>query len=148
MRLWTSLVVSVICASSAYAQIDAFNLRSKYGPPLDRETFTVRPEIEIRVDYGPAKQACMILLPSGMSVVGKPLPNVITREQMKDVLDNVVPDSVRGKEIKRGVIGAGTLKVVYTEYENVTIDERFKSGIGTGIVVTSKDAACRKDTAP
>jgi hypothetical protein len=83
-------------------------LRSKYGSPLDRETFTVRPEIEIRVDYGPAKQACTILLPSGMSVAGKPSPDVITKEQMKDILDEVIPYSAKGKEIKRGVIGAGT----------------------------------------
>jgi hypothetical protein len=83
-------------------------LRSKYGSPLDRETSTVRPEIEIRVDYGPAKQACTILLPSGMSVAGKPSPDVITKEQMKDILDEVIPYSAKGKEIKRGVIGAGT----------------------------------------
>ena len=148
MKLAISIILSLIAVSLAHAQIDAFSLRSKYGPPLDRETFTVRPEIEMRVDYGPAKQACVILLPSGMSVAGNPSPDVITREQMKTVLDEVVPDSVRGKEIRRGVIGAGILKVVYTEYEHVTIDERFKSGIGTGIVVTSKDPACRKDSAP
>jgi hypothetical protein len=140
------LALALISAWSAYAQIDAFSLRSKYGPPLDRETFTVRPEIEIRVDYGPAKQACVILLPSGMTV-REPSPDVITREQMKDVLDEVVPDSVRGKEIRRLVIVAGILSTVHTEYEYLSIDEHFKSGIGTGIVVTSKDPGCRKDSA-
>ena len=148
MRLLIGIIVSITAASSAYAQLDAFSLRSKYGPPLDRETFTVRPEVQIRVDYGPAKQACAILLPSGSSVVGEPSPRFITREQIKAVLDDLIPDSVRGKEIKRGVMGAGMLWVVYTEYEHVTIDERFKSGIGTGIVVTFKDPACRKDAAP
>jgi hypothetical protein len=147
MKLSISIILSLAAVSSAHAQIDAFSLRSKYGLPLDRETFTVRPGINIRVDYGPAKQACTIVLPSGMTV-REPSPDIITREQMKDVLDEVVPNSVRGKEIKRGVIGSGILKVVYTEYEHVTVDERFKSGIGTGIVVTSKDPACRKDSTP
>lgn len=147
MNKTLSFALALISASSAFAQIDAFSLRSKYDPPLDRETFTVRPEIEIRVDYGPAKQACIILLPSGM-IVREPSPDVITREQMKDVLDEVVPDSVRGKEIKRLVVGAGILRTVHTEYEHLTVDEHFKSGIGTGIVVTSKDPACRKDSAP
>jgi hypothetical protein len=145
MRHLICIIVFLMAASSAYSQIDAFSLRSKYGPPLDRETFTVRPEIEMTVYYGPAKQACIILLPSGMSIVGKPSPDVITKEQMKEVLAEVVPDSVRGKEIKKGALGAGILRVVYTEYEYVTIDERFKSEIGTGIVVTFKDPACRKE---
>ena len=144
MRLLTIITLSLIVASLAHAQIDAFSLRSKYGPPLDRETFTIRPGIDIRVDYGPAKQACVIVLPSGMAV-RESSPDIITREQMKAVLDEVVPESVRGKEIRRGAIGAGILQVVCTEYEHVTIDERFKGDVGTGIVVTFKDPVCRKE---
>jgi hypothetical protein len=114
MRLLNTITFLLIAVSSAHAQIDAFSLRSKYGPPLDRETFTVRPGIEIRVDYGPAKQACVILLPSGMTA-REPSPDVIRREQMKAVLDEVVPDSVRGKEIQRFVVGAGILRTIHAE---------------------------------
>jgi hypothetical protein len=137
-------ILSLIAVSLAHAQIDAFSLRSKYGQPLDRETFTVLPGIDIRVDYGPAKQACVIVLPSGM-MARESSPDIITREQMKAVLDEVVPESVRGKEIRRGAMGAGILQVVYTEYEHVTIDERFKGDVGTGIVVTFKNPVCRKE---
>lgn len=147
MRLLTTITFLLILTASAHAQIDAFSLRSKYGPPLDRETFTVRPGIEIRVDYGPAKQACIILLPSGMTV-REPSSEIITREQMNDVLNEIIPDSARGKELKSLVIGAGILRTIHTEYEHFNIDEHFKSGAGTGIVVTSKDPACRKDSAP
>jgi hypothetical protein len=82
-------ILSLIAVSLAHAQIDAFSLRSKYGQPLDRETFTVLPGIDIRVDYGPAKQACVIVLPSGM-MARESSPDIITREQMKAVLDQVV----------------------------------------------------------
>jgi hypothetical protein len=142
MRILTVIVLSLIAASSAYAQIDAFSLRSKYGLPLDRETFTVRPGIEIRVDYGPAKQACGIVMPMGITFVGEPSPDIITREQMKEVLDEVVPASVRGKEIRRGSMSAGIQHVVYTEYEHVTIQERFNS---SQIVVVFEDPACRME---
>ena len=99
----------------------------------------------MRVDYGPAKQACGILLPSGMAVAGESSPDVITREQMKELLDEIVPHSVRGKEIKRLVVGAGILRTVHAEYEHVNIDEHFKSGVGTGIIVVFKDPACPKE---
>jgi len=138
MRILTSMFLSLVVASSAYAQIDAFSLRSKYGPPLDRETFTVRPGIEIRVDYGPAKQACGIVMPMGTSNVGEPTPDVITREQMKEILDEFVPASVRGKGIGRRVLGNGIIGIV--KYEHVTIQERFKS---SQIVVVFDDPACR-----
>jgi len=136
--------VLIVCSSAPAQQINSSTLRLKYGQPLDRETFTVRPEVEIRVDYGPAKQACAILLPSGMAGVGTPSPDVITRDQMKEIWDDLVPAAVRGQEIKRGVIEVGILKTVYTEYEFVNIDEHFKSGMGTGIVVVFKDSACQK----
>src|ERR1700730_10624939 len=140
MRILTIIVLSLILASSAYAQIDAFSLRSKYGAPLDRETFTVRPGIEIRVDYGPAKQACGIVMPMGITLVGEPSPDIITREQMKEVLDEVVPASVRGKEIGRRVLGNGIIGFV--QYEHVTIQGRFNS---SQIVVVFDDPACRME---
>jgi hypothetical protein len=106
MRLLSGTLLLFIVYSSATAQqINSSSLRLKCGPPLDRETFTVRPEVEIRVDYGLAKQACAILLPSGMAVVGTPSPDVITRDQIKAILNDLVPVAVRGPEIKRGVMG-------------------------------------------
>jgi hypothetical protein len=50
--------LSLLVASSAFGQVDANSLRARYGPPLERETFTVRPGIEMIVDYGPNKLAC------------------------------------------------------------------------------------------
>lgn len=140
MRPLIGTFLFIMCSTAQ--QINSSTLRLKYGQPLERETFTVRPDVEIRVDYGPAKQACAILLPSGLAA--PPSPDVITRDQMKEILDALVPASVRGPEIKRGILGAGILKTVYTEYQFVNINEHFKSGVGTGIVVVFKDPACQK----
>ena len=51
-----------------FGQVDAFTLRAKYGEPLNRETFAVRPGIRIVVDYRPAKQACRVRIPSGNQI--------------------------------------------------------------------------------
>src|SRR5258708_13797214 len=94
-----SFAVVWVGASSGIAQVDAYSLRSKYGPPLDRETFKVRPGIEMVVDYGPSKQACKIQLPSGMKIVGTVPVGATTKEQVDEVLNEVVPPPIRGKEV-------------------------------------------------
>ena len=87
---------------SAFAQLDAYKLRDKYGPPVDRETFTVRPGIEmVLVDYGLNKQVCRIQLPSGMQYVGTIPDGAVTKQQIGEVLQEVAPASMRGKEINK-----------------------------------------------
>ncbi|MCU1334918.1 MAG: hypothetical protein JWO19_499 [Bryobacterales bacterium] len=80
---------------------DAFSLQSKYGVPLHRERFTVRPGIEMIVDYGLSKQVCRIQLPSGSQIVGILSSGVITKQEIDEVLNEVVPPSIRGKETSR-----------------------------------------------
>jgi hypothetical protein len=143
-----SFAVALVAASSAFAQVDAFSLRSKYGPPLDRDTFTVRPGIEMVVDYGPSKQVCRIQLPSGMRIVGTVPPGAVAKQQIDQVLDEVLPPSIRGKEVNRGTMATGVPMFFITEYEHVTIGELQVDGIGKGITVTFKDEACPKRMAP
>jgi hypothetical protein len=81
-RSATSLAVVLLAASSAFAQLDANSLRAKYGQPLDRETFTVRPGIEMMVDYAAGKQVCRIQLPSGKKIVGTVPDGAITKTQI------------------------------------------------------------------
>src|SRR5260370_36469407 len=106
-KLAINLVAFLVAASSAFAQIDTFSLRSKYGAPLDRESFTVRPGIEMVVDYGPSKQVCRIQLPSGVRIVGTVPPDVVTKQQIDEILDEVLPPSIRGKEINRMMMAVG-----------------------------------------
>jgi hypothetical protein len=140
------LGVLLLAATSAFGQIDASSLRSKYGQPLDRETFTVRPGIEMVVDYGSGRQVCQIQLPSGEHMVGSVPAGVVTKEQVDEVLNEVVPLSVRGKEINRGLIYTGAPMFSFADYEHVSIGELKVNGTGKGITVTFKDPACPKRT--
>jgi hypothetical protein len=144
MRAAIRLAICLGCASLAFAEIDAFSLRSKYGPPLERETFTVRPAIEMIVDYGPNKQVCRIQLPSGIQYGGAVPDNAITKQRIDEVLNEVVPPSIRGGELNQGLAFFGWLTVSYTLYERLSISEAQDNGVGRGITVTFRDAACSK----
>jgi len=63
----TRLILFVVCCS-AFGQMDTSTLRAKYGEPLARETFQVRPNIEAVVSYGTGHQVCKIDLPPGSYV--------------------------------------------------------------------------------
>jgi hypothetical protein len=142
------LVAVILAAPLAFTQIDTVHLRSKYGAPLDRETFTVRPGIEMVVDYGPSKQVCRVQLPSGRQIVGDVPPGAITKQQIDEVLNEVVPPSLRGKELGGMATGSGVGVMTSNDYEHVTISEFKNAGVGTGITVTFKDPACPKKMAP
>jgi hypothetical protein len=148
MKVAISFIVCLGSTSSAFGQIDTFNLRTKYGAPLDRETFTVRPGVKMVVDYGPGRQVCRIQLPSGKQIVGTAPPGVVTKQQVDEVLEEVVPPAMRGKELNRMAVATGAPMMFLTEYEHVTISELKNGVIGTGITVTFKDPACPKKTAP
>lgn len=134
----------LLAATAAFGQIDASSLRSKYGAPLDRETFMVRPGIEMVVDYGSRKQVCQIQLPLGDRMVGSVPAGVVTKQQVDEVLAEVVPSSVRGKQINRGLIYTGAPMFSFTDYEHISIGELQVGGIGKGITVTFKDPYCPK----
>ena len=140
------LGVLLLAATSAFGQIDSSSLRSKYGPPLDREIFTVRPGIEMVVDYGSGRQVCQIQLPSGEHMVGSVSAGVVTKAQVDEVLNEEVPLSVRGKELNRLMGQTGLTTFFLTDYENVSIGEVQVGGIGQGITVTFKDPSCPRKT--
>jgi hypothetical protein len=148
MKFLTSTIFFLITASSAFAQLDSFTLHAKYGAPLDRETFTIRPGIEMVVDYGPSRQVCRIQVPSGMHIVDTVPPGAITKKEVDEVLAEVVPLSIRGKEVNRMSMTTGGHSMVAAEYEHVTIAESKNGDIGSGITVTFKDLSCPLPKAP
>ncbi len=99
---------------SSFAQLDAYKLQGKYGPPMARETFAVRPGIEMVVDYGLAKQVCRIQLPSGIRYGGTIPDGAVTQQRIDEVLDEVVPASMRGKEINKMFMAMGLVSVSTT----------------------------------
>jgi hypothetical protein len=148
MKPATSFATILLAASSAFAQIDAYSLRAKYGPPLNRETFTVRPGIEMIVDFAAGKQACRIQLPSGKKIVGTVPVGATTKQQIEEVLNEVVPPSIRGKELGKMIQATGAPMILVTEYEHVAISEFQINYVGQGITVSFKEPACAKQTAP
>jgi hypothetical protein len=143
MRFLTCTCFLLIGTSSAFAQLDdAYKLRDRYGPSLDRETFQVRPGIEMVVDYGPGKQVCRIQLPSGTQYGGTVPDEAVTKTLIQEVVEEVVPASGRGKEVNRMAVIMGLMEISSTEYEHLTISESTNGNAGTGITVTIKDASC------
>jgi hypothetical protein len=144
MNWATAVAFCFFTASPAIAQVDAYLLHAKYGLALDRETFQVRPGIEMVVDYGPSRQACRIQLPSGMNFAGAVPPGSVSKKQIDEVIDEVVPPSTRGKLLDRMMQAMGAFSMSLRIYENVTIAETRNGDIRTGITVTFKDDACPK----
>jgi hypothetical protein len=133
---------------SAFAQIDgtkfANDLRTKYGPPLSRETFTVRTGIEMVVDYAANGHVCRIQLPP----VGPGRdPGVISPQAIDEFISELVPLAMRGKELRRWAEISGLYSVLTVEYENIAIGEMSQGQKRTGVTVTFTKEACREQTA-
>lgn len=135
------LTLFVVCCS-AFGQMDTSTLRAKYGEPLARETFQVRPNIEAVVNYGTGHQVCIIEMPPGSYV--NP-PHGASNHEVDRVIDELVPSSVRGNEINKGVLSASRASVRLTEYEHITISEPQDPehpGWRTAVTITFKRPDC------
>ncbi|MDP8989922.1 MAG: hypothetical protein M3N41_07560 [Acidobacteriota bacterium] len=136
----TKLRLLVVCCLAlpfrGFAQtMDSAALRAKYGEPLARETFQVRPNIEAVVTYGPGRQVCRIELP--------PWRNAVSAQQVDEVVAELVPQRARGKEIRRMVARAGRISMASVEYENVNIAEPQDNGRRTCVTITFNHPGCR-----
>ena len=152
MRFVTGIAVCLVLVSSAFGQIDATTLRAKYGDPLksgapfNGETFKVRNNITMVVNYGPSGQACRIELLPGQSVVGHAPPDGMTKQQVDEVLQEVVPPPMRGKEIRGVVTETGAVSVSQIEYEHMTISEVRQNETPTSVTVAFKEKGCLTPT--
>ena len=127
-------------ALSACAQIDGGVLRTKYGSPLSRETFTVMTGVDMVVDYAANGHVCRIQLPA----VGPSKDSgVSTTQAIDDFISGLVPLVVRGNELGRLTLMSGPNAVSMTRYENVTISEPLQAQRRTGVTVTFTKELCR-----
>jgi hypothetical protein len=161
--------LGLFAASSAFSQIDANSLREKYGAPLDRETFTVHPGIEMVVDYGPNKLAGQMWLsfPDGNgNIVMNPYqlskppipptdPAVFlshggsrsSKERIEEVVNELVPLSTRGAPGPHNDDSMTRAETVsWWDYEKLTIVEETRSGDVTTITIKLKDSSCSTKT--
>jgi hypothetical protein len=136
------LTLFVVCCSSAFAQIDSSTLRAKYGEPLSRDIFQVRPNIEAVVNYGTMHQVCKIDLPPGSYVTP---PHGASNHDVDQVIDELVPPSMRGKEIGTGALSLSRASVRLIGYEHVDISEPQDPdhpGQRTAVTITFKRPDC------
>src|SRR5580704_13824475 len=100
--------------AALFGQFDAAgfatDLRTKYGPPLNRQTFEPKPGIEMIVDYAANGHICMIQLPA--LAPEKDRPNVASRRGLEEFLAELVPVSLRGKEMGRMMQSMGAISVL------------------------------------
>jgi hypothetical protein len=96
-------------------------LHKRYGEP-DRERFSVRLGISLTVEYGSDHLACNALIepPQPLTYTEEHVP-LMASEGVSEVLEEVAPIAMRGKEINAGVLVSGCNEARLTEYENVSI---------------------------
>ncbi len=129
------LTLFVVCCT-AFGQMDTSTLRAKYGEPLARETFKVRPNIEAIVNYGTGRQVCNIEMSQSQSA---------SKQEVDQVIDELAPPSTRGKMLNRGFAASGRLSEVTTSYEHVTISEPQDPdhpGRRTAVIITFNRPDC------
>jgi hypothetical protein len=131
----------------AAAQLDSAALRVKYGSPLNRETFHMPAEFDLIVDYGANNQVCKLGLPALMPTSEKVSNAAEMRQRMYSFLAELVPYSMRGKELNQGTIATGAISTLFVEYEHVTVVELQLENQPFGnntITVTFKNGNCQR----
>jgi hypothetical protein len=134
-----------VFAASVFGQMDGSSLRAKFGAPLNREVFTVRRGIEMIVDYSPTtNQVCRLELPGQAPIpVDAPMGvGINTKKPIDELLAEIVPLSMRGKEVGTFCENAGMSGMCSTGYENVLVVESLNGGHRTAVIVRFKIAGC------
>jgi len=134
---------SLLLALPGLAQLDSAALRSKYGAPMHRETFHLPRGFDLIVDYGADNKVCKLEVPSEI-----PLPEGRSgaydpRRDMEAFLLDLVPASMRGKEVTTGLHVIGGFSVSHIIYEHVTILTSNTVGRGETITVQFNNTKCR-----
>jgi hypothetical protein len=123
LRLGVFAMCCLGFALPAFAQLDSATLRATFGSPLNRETFHIPPGFDLVVDYGVGRQVCKLEVPALMPTEEKVQNSAVMTQRMYDFLADVVPASVRGKELRRFITTSGTISFSWVEYENITVGE-------------------------
>ena len=138
----------VLCFSftlSAVAQLDSAALHAKFGMPLNRETFHMSAGFDLVVDYGANSQVCKLQVPALMPSTERVANGTVMKQRMYHFLSELVPDSMRGKEINRWMMEMGAISMIFIEYENVMVSELDAGPLNHAdtITITFKRDDCR-----
>jgi hypothetical protein len=97
------------------------DFHNRYGEP-DRERFAARPGISLTVEYGSDHLACIALIepPQPLTYSTENVP-LMSSEGVSEVLEEVAPIAMRGREINAVFHVSGCNQAHITDYENVSI---------------------------
>jgi hypothetical protein len=141
----TRLLCLLVLAFPASAQLDSAHLRVKFGVPLNREVFRVPPGFDLVVDYGAGNQVCKLQVPAFMPTDAQVQNSDDMKRKMYGFLADLVPDFMRGKELRPSMSATGAFSAVgFAEYEHVTSIETYRGSNDT-ITVRFNDAGCQAE---
>lgn len=120
MRIHVGSFLIVIAGSVLLSQ-NSRDSHSRYGEP-DRERFAARPGISLTVEYGSDRLVCYALIdPPRPLLYSEEHLQLMSSESVTEVLEEVAPVAVRGKEINSALTQSGCNQFRITDYENVSI---------------------------
>jgi len=127
-------LASLLFVMPALAQLDSAALRAKFGPPMNREIFHLRPGFDLVVDYGANRQVCEMSMPPST-----------TREETERFLDELVPASLRGKSsgLNRTASSSEANQVYERGWELVIISIHINMGQDDGAWVRFTREDCK-----
>jgi len=110
----------LIATASVLLSPSSQDFHNLYGEP-DRERFAARPGISLTVEYGSDHLACSALIdPQPLTYSEEHVP-LMSSEGVSEVLEQVAPAAIRGKQISTSLTSIGCNQVCLTDYENVSI---------------------------
>jgi hypothetical protein len=102
MCLRLGLACLLFALQGSVSSITGESMRPHYGPPVS-ETFLVRPGVEVTASYGKNSQVCELFIstqkPTTPIKFADQTPNSIDSKLLTQVIDELVPESVRGRHI-------------------------------------------------
>jgi hypothetical protein len=111
----------LVATGSVVLTQSSSEFHSLYGEP-DVERFTARPGISLAVEYGSDHLACQPLIELAQPLIHQEeQAQFMSSERVSEVLEEVVPVAMRGKEISAMIDVSGCNKVHITDFENVFI---------------------------
>ncbi len=111
----------IVAVGSVVLTQSSQDLHNRYGEP-DGERFAARPGISLTVEYGSDHLACQALIepPQPLTYREEHVP-LMSSDGVSEVLKEIAPVAMRGKEIGTSNLLSGCIVADLTEYENVTI---------------------------
>ena len=115
------LIGSLIVTACVLLPQSSQDFLSRYGEP-DRERFAARPGITLTVEYGSDHVACYALIdpPRPLLYSEEQVP-LMSSEAVSEVLEEVAPARLRGREINTALTMSGCNQFRLTDYEHVSV---------------------------